>query len=196
MCLTGFFYVTDSPDTIQYVTITKVSLLQSCMNTNSKTLPPAATIHTPAEPIRSPITRSRSAVRKDHAKPRTPCTQSRALDISSRQDEGPAPSTARFRAGRSAADLSSASDASGEHKHAGCGSVERAQRVCEAGYAAQGWWRLCWASGSKAGRSISKCVCPPPGAREISCSSSSSSKSEARLQPDHHAKLEQSSATL
>ena len=106
MCLTGFFYVTDSPDTIQYVTITKVSLLQSCMNTNSKTLPPAATIHTPAEPIRSPITRSRSAVRKDHAKPRTPCTQSRALDISSRQDEGPAPSTARFRAGRSAADLS------------------------------------------------------------------------------------------
>ena len=94
MCLTGFFYVTDSPDTIQYVTITKVSLLQSCMNTNSKTLPPAATIHTPAEPIRSPITRSRSAVRKDHAKPRTPCTQSRALDISSRQDEGPAPSTA------------------------------------------------------------------------------------------------------
>ena len=106
MCLTGFFYVTDSPDTIQYVTITKVSLLQSCMNTNSKTLPPAATIHTPAEPIHSPITRSRSAVRKDRAKPRTPCKQSRALDIPSRRDEGPAPSTARFRAGRSAADLS------------------------------------------------------------------------------------------
>ena len=104
--LTGFFYVTDSPDTIQYVTITKVSLLQSCMNTNSKTLPPAATIHTPAEPIHSPITRSRSAVRKDRAKPRTPCKQSRALDIPSRRDEGPAPSAARFRAGRSAADLS------------------------------------------------------------------------------------------
>ena len=61
------------------------------MNTNSKTLPPAATIHTPAEPIHSPITRSRSAVRKDRAKPRTPCKQSRALDIPSRRDEGPAP---------------------------------------------------------------------------------------------------------
>jgi hypothetical protein len=93
-------------NTIQHVPITKVSLLQSDHAYQQQNMPPAATIHTPAEPIHSPVTRSPSAVRKDRAKPRTPCKQSQPGDIRSRRDEGPAPSTARFQRGRSAADLS------------------------------------------------------------------------------------------
>ena len=36
----GFFHITDSPDTIQHVPITKVSLLQSGMHTNPALIDP------------------------------------------------------------------------------------------------------------------------------------------------------------
>ena len=163
------------------------------MNTNSKTLPPAATIHTPAEPIRSPITRSRSAVRKDHAKPRTPCTQSRALDISSRQDEGPAPSTAdsepvevQQTCHQQATHQASTSMRAVGVWSALSGCVRRDMLPRDGGGSAG------QAGARQGGQSLN--VCAPHLGHEKSRAHHLARRNLS--QPDHHAKLEQSSATL